>query len=197
MIRSIVFVVASILLVASIPLHAQRGSRHNGGDGGTGKPNGNPSSSSDAEIRDFEREFALQATPDQVSQFQVLSKHTESALKQAHDFAHIIETGSKPPEFSDPADDLQDAVQDAHEGSKEFAAKLSSQQKSAYKAFTKKLAKANADVDKQGQAFKQETKGPNVDNQSLLPVLKRLEQALSVLQAEQTDLGKAMGIQIP
>ncbi len=196
MIRLTVIVVGFVLLVASMPVHAQRGSRHNGG-GSTGKPSGNPSSSSDADIRDFERKFALQATPDQVSQYQVLSKHTESALKQAHDFVHLIETGSKPPEFSDPADDLQDAVQDAHDGSKEFVAKFSSQQKSAYKAFTKKLAKANTDLDKQGQAFKQGTSGPNVDNQNLLPVLKKLEQALSALQAEQTDLAKAMGIQVP
>ncbi len=196
MIRLTVIVVGFVLLVASMPVHAQRGSRHNGG-GSTGKPSGNPSSSSDADIRDFERKFALQATPDQVSQYQVLSKHTESALKQAHDFVHLIETSSKPPEFSDPADDLQDAVQDAHDGSKEFVAKFSSQQKSAYKAFTKKLAKANTDLDKQGQAFKQGTSGPNVDNQNLLPVLKKLEQALSALQAEQTDLAKAMGIQVP
>jgi len=195
-IRSTVLVVASVLLIASMPLHAQSGSRHSG-SGGSGKPSANPSSSGDTEIRDFEREFALQATPDQVSQFQVLSKHTESALKQAHDFVHMIETGSKPPEFSDPADDLQDAVQDAHDGSREFVAKFSSQQKSAYKALTKKLAKANSDVDKQGQVFKQGAKGPNVDNQNLLPVLKKLEQALSALQAEQTDLGKTMGIQIP
>ena len=145
MIRSTVLVVASVLLIASMPLHAQSGSRHSG-SGGSGKPSANPSSSGDTEIRDFEREFALQATPDQVSQFQVLSKHTESALKQAHDFVHMIETGSKPPEFSDPADDLQDAVQDAHDGSREFVAKFSSQQKSAYKALTKKLAKANSDV---------------------------------------------------
>ena len=196
MTRLTVLVVACVLLLASMPLHAQRGSRHNSG-GSSGKPTGNPTSSSDAEIRDFEREFALQATPDQVSQFQVLSKHTESALKQAHDFVHLIETGSKPPEFSDPADDLQDAVQDAHDGSKEFVAKFSSQQKSAYKAFTKKLAKANTDLEKQDQAFKQETKGSNIDNQNLLPILKRLEQALSALQAEQNDLGKAMGIQAP
>jgi hypothetical protein len=196
-IRSTLLVVASVLLVVSMPLHAQRGSRHSGSGGGSGKPSTNPSSSGDSEIRGFEREFALQATPDQVSQFQVLSKHTESALKQARDFVHLIETGSKPPEFSDPADDLQDSVQDAHDGSKEFVAKFSSQQKSAYKALTKKLAKANSDLDKQDQAFKQGTKGPNVDNQNLLPVLKKLEQALSALQAEQTDLAKAMGIQVP
>ena len=55
MFRSIVLVLASMLLVASMPLHAQRGPQHSGG---SGKPPGNPSSSGDTEIRDFEREFA-------------------------------------------------------------------------------------------------------------------------------------------
>ena len=127
----------------------------------------------------------------------VLSKHTASARQQAHDFFHILETGSKPPEFSDPADDLQDAVQEAYDGSKEFVQKFSPPQKSAYKSLTKKLAKANSDVARQEQALKEGTKGSNTDNQNLLAVLKKLEQALSSLQAEQTDLGRAMGIQIP
>jgi hypothetical protein len=109
----------------------------------------------------------------------------------------MIETGTKPPEFSDPADDLQDAVQESHDGSKEFVEKFSSPQKSAYKTLTKKLAKANADLAKQEQVLKDGVKAGSTDNQTLLAVLKKLEQALSSLQAEQTGLGKAMGIQIP
>jgi hypothetical protein len=148
-------------------------------------------------MKDFERGFALQATPDQLSQFQVLSQHTESARKQAHDFLHMIETGSKPPEFSDPADDLKDAVQEAHDGSKEFVEKFSQPQKSSFKSLTKKLAKANADLAKLGQALNQEVGRTNADNQSMAAVLKKLEEALANLRAEQNDLGKAMGIQIP
>jgi murein L,D-transpeptidase YcbB/YkuD len=195
-IRLIVLILCSMLLLASPLLQAQRGARHTGER--TADHSGNPASSNDTgELKDFERGFALQATPDQVSQFQVLSKHTENARKQAHDFLHIIETGSKPPEFSDPADDLQDAVQEAHDGSREFVEKFSAPQKSAYKALTKKLAKANADLAKQEQVLKDGAKAGNTDNQTLAAVLKKLEQALSTLQAEQTDLGKAMGIQIP
>jgi flagellin-like hook-associated protein FlgL len=195
-IRLTAIILSSVLLLASPLVQAQGGARHTGAH--ASEHSGNPESSNDTgELKDFERGFALQATPDQVSQFQVLSKHTESAHKQAHDFLHLLETGSKPPEFSDPADDLQDAVQEAYDGSKEFVQKFSAPQKSAYKGLAKKLAKANSDVAKQGQALKEETKGTNVDNQNLRAVLKKLEQALSNLQAEQADLGKAMGIQIP
>ena len=109
----------------------------------------------------------------------------------------MIETGTKPPEFSDPADDLKDAVQEAHEGSKEFVEKFSQPQKSGFKSLTKKLAKANADLAKLGQALNQEVGRANPDNQSMAAVLKKLEQALMNLQAEQNDLGKAMGIQMP
>ena len=194
-IRLTAIILSSALLYASPLLQAQRGARHTGAHGS--EHSGNPESSDTGELKDFERGFALQATPDQVSQFQVLSKHTESAHKQARDFLHLLETGSKPPEFSDPADDLQDAVQEAYDGSKEFVQKFSTPQKSAYKGQTKKLVKANSDVAKQGQALKAETKGTNIDNQNLVAVLKKLEQALSTLQVEQIDLGKAMGIQIP
>ncbi|HEV2991003.1 MAG TPA: hypothetical protein VG759_21370 [Candidatus Angelobacter sp.] len=195
MFRLTVLFLGCILLFASPFLNAQRRSRSAGGHGAD--HSGNPGASDDAtDLKDFERGFALQATPDQVSQFEVWSKHTESARKQAHDFLQMIEAGTKPPEFSDPADDLQDAVQDAYDGSKEFVKKFSSQQKSAYKNLTKKLAKANVDVGKQGQALKDGAKGASGDNQSLLPVLKKLEQALMSLQTEQAGLGKAMGINI-
>jgi hypothetical protein len=196
--RLTVLFLSCILLLAFAfafaSVDAQRGSKP---IGGRGDHSGKPASDDSTEITDFERGFALQATPDQVSQFEVLSKHTESARKQAHDFLHMIETGNKPAEFSDPADDLQDAVQDAYDGSKEFVKKFSPPQKSAYKNLTKKLAKANDDVGKQGQALKQGTKVTDGDNQNLLPVLKKLEQALVSLQAEQAGLGKAMGIKIP
>ena len=186
----------TILLLASPHLLAQRGGRHAGAQGSP-QP-GKPAASGDTEeIKDFERAFALQATPEQVSQFQVLSKHTESARKQAHDFLHMIETGTKPPDFSDPADDLKDAVEEAHDGSKEFVKYFSEPQKSAFKALVKKLAKANADVGRMGQALNQEVERASADNQGMAAVLKKLEQALTTLQAEQMDLGKAMGIQIP
>jgi hypothetical protein len=195
-IRATTVIFAAMLILASQNLLAQRGGRHAGAH--SSDHTGNPSASSDTdEMKDFERGFALQASPDQLSQFQVLSQHTESARKQAHDFPHMIETGSKPPEFSDPADDLKDAVQEAHDGSKEFAQKLSQPQKSAFKALTKKLAKANADVAKQGQALNQEAGRANTDSQSMAAVLKQLEEALANLRAEQLDIAKALGIQSP
>lgn len=195
MIRLAALAFGTVLLLASQNILAQRGGRHTAAHDITqpGKP---AASGETEEIKDFERGFALQATPEQVSQFQILSKHTESARKQAHDFLHMIETGTKPPEFSDPADDLKDAVEEAHDGSKEFVKYLSDPQKTEFKGLTKKLVKANSDVGKQGQALSQETGRANADNQSMAAVLKRLEQALTILQAEQMNLGKAMGIQI-
>jgi hypothetical protein len=92
---------------------------------------------------------------------------------------------------------LKDAVQEAHDGSKEFVEKFSQPQKASFKSLTKKLAKANADLAKLGQALNQEVGRTNADNQSMAAVLKKLEEALANLRAEQNDLGKAMGIQIP
>ncbi len=197
MVRTRVMIAVVVLLLGAQVLLAQRGGGRSGGRGGAGGRAGNPSAPSETEeMKDFERGFALQATPEQVSQFQVLSKNTEAARKQAHDFLHMIETGAQPPEFSDPVDDLKDAVQEAHDGSKEFAQKLSQLQKSSFKALTKKLAKANADVAKQGQAFDQEAGRAKADHQGMATVLKQLEEALANLRAEQLDIGKAMGIQM-
>lgn len=195
-IRLAALALGTVLLLASQNILAQRGGRHTATHDTTqpGKP---AASGETEEIKDFERGFALQASPDQVSQFRILSKHTESARKQAHDFLHLIETGTKPPEFSDPADDLKDAVEEAHDGSKEFVKNFSEPQKSEFKGLAKKLAKANSDVGKQGQALNQEIGRAQADNPSMAGVLKRLEEALTILLAEQMNLGKAMGIQMP
>src|ERR1700724_1257910 len=182
-IRSAGLVFGTILLLASNCPKAQ-GGRHAGARG-NGQP-GNPNASSKTDkMKDFERGFALQATPDQTSQFQVLSKNTEDAKKQAHDFQHMIETGAKPPEFTDPVDDLKDAVPQAHDGSKEFVEKLCGPQKSGFKNLTKKLAKANSDVARQTAALNQELGRPKADNQKIASAAENLESALTNLRVEQ------------
>jgi hypothetical protein len=121
-------------------------------------------------MNDFERAVAMQASPDQVSQFQVLSKNTE--------------------------DDLKDAVEQARDGSKEFMEKLSGPQKSGFKGLIKKLAKATSEVAKQGKALDLELGNTKPDNKRIVSIVEELEKALTNLQAKQLDLGKAMGIQM-
>jgi len=193
--RLTVLIFATVFLMGSCDLLAQGRGRHGGGV--AVGPSGNPTAPTNTnEMNDFERAVAMQASPDQVSQFQVLSKNTEAAKKQAHDFRQMIETGAKAPDFSDPIDDLKDAVEQARDGSKEFMEKLSGPQKSGFKGLIKKLAKATSEVAKQGKALDLELGNTKPDNKRIASLVEELEKALTNLQAEQLDLGKAMGIQM-
>ena len=59
-------------------------------------------------MTDFNRAIALQATPDQIAQFQQLNKSTEAASKQAQNLIQPSENATRP--NSSRYADLSDAV---------------------------------------------------------------------------------------
>jgi len=81
-----------VLLVCPSTLLAQRGGH------GSGRPStaaSNPTAST-GDMNDFNRAIALQATPDQVAQFQQLNKNTETASKQAQNLIQASYNASTP-----------------------------------------------------------------------------------------------------
>jgi hypothetical protein len=73
--RLAVLALGIVLLFCSYHAFGQHGG-HGGGRGGA---------PSDSSLQDFNHALAVQATPDQASQFQSLAKSTETARKQAQD----------------------------------------------------------------------------------------------------------------
>ena len=191
--RLTVLSLGMVLLSCSHDALGQHGG-HGGGRRGT--PGGTASSgTSDTSLQDFNQALAVQATPDQVSQFQALAKSTEAARKQAQDLLQLAEKATNPADFSQQTAALKDAVEDAQGGNKYFVKSFSKSQKSGLKELTKKLEKVDSEVAKQKKALDQQLGRPKREGEAIASAAGKLEKALAEFQTQQLSLGKEMGIQ--
>jgi hypothetical protein len=178
-----------VLLLNPHPLLAQ----HRGGHGaGAGRPAAGASTTDD--LKDFKRAIALQATPDQVTQFQRLTKSTQAARKNTQDLLQLAENVSKPDLFH-YMDPLTSAVEQAQTDNEQFLQSFSGVQKSGLKDVTKKLGKANSDVTKQSKALARGLGHSGIDARQIAGVAEKLDKALSDFQTRQLAVGTEMGIQ--
>jgi hypothetical protein len=185
--RWIFAVCGMVILMGALALAQRPGGR------GTRNPSStNPTPSDD--LKDFNRALALQATADQKTQFQVLTKSAQSARKGAQDLQHLAENASKPDllHFTQP---FTSTVDEAQTDSGKFVQSFSEAQKSGLKAVTKKLGKANTEITKQSKALTQALQRSKIDNKQIAGIAEKLDKALGDFQAEQTALGTEMGIQ--
>ena len=193
--RVAVLTLGIVLLFCSHELLAQHGG-HGGGHGGAPRGTGT-GGTADSSLQDFNHALAVQATPDQVSQFQTLAKSTAAARKQAQDLLQLAAKADRTADFSRQTTALKDALEDAQGGNKYFVKSFSKSQKSGLKELTKKLEKADSEVAKQRKALDQQlgrTKGESV---AIAGTADKLEKALTEFQTLQLSLGKEMGIEIP
>jgi hypothetical protein len=188
--RFSVLVCQVVLLASPSMLLAQHGGRGAGAGPTTPAPS-NPTPNSD--ISDFNRAVALQATPDQIAQFQRSTKSTEAAKKDAQTLIQLSQNASN--SDSSRYTDLNDAIDDARTNNLQFMRSLSASQQSGLKPQTKRLAKADADISKQSKALAHESEQRPIDTKKIAGLVEKLDNALSAFQSEQTDIGKEMGIQ--
>lgn len=192
--RSLVLLCQIVLLMCPSTLLAQRGG-HSAGHPATGASNPTPNTS---DISDFNRTIALQATPDQIAQFQQLNKSTEAASKEAQNFIQhaedrSLENARRP--NSSRYTDLSDTVDEAETDIQHFVSSFSTAQQSGLKPQIKKLSKADSDVSKQRKALFKELERSQIDDKKLAAVTERLDKSLTGFRTELVDLGKEMGIQ--
>jgi hypothetical protein len=146
------------------------------------------------DLKDFKRAVALQASPDQVIQFQRLTKSTQAARKDAQDLRLLAGSENKP-DLLQHADLLTGAVEEALTENEKFVKGFSAAQKSGLKDTTKKLGKANSEVTKQSKVLTRGL-GPNGNNgRQIISTAEKLEKALGDFQAKQCSIGSEMGIQ--
>ena len=178
-----------VLLMSPHALLAQ----HRGGHGaGAGRPSTGASNTDD--LKDFKRAIALQATPDQVTQFQRLTKSTQAARKGAQDLLQLAEDTSKPDllHYTNP---LTSTVEQAQTDNEQFLQSFSAVQKSGLKDATKKLGRANSDVTKQSKALTRELGHSGIEAKQIAGVVEKLDKALGDFQTRQLAVGTEMGIQ--
>jgi hypothetical protein len=193
--RSTVLALGIVLLFCSGQVWGQHGG-HGGGRSGAprGTGSGEPNNSN---LQDFNHALAVQATPDQVSQFQALAKSTEAARKQAQELLTIASKANRMADFSQQTSALKDALEDAQGGTKYFVKGLSKSQKDGLKELTKKLEKADSEVAKHRKALDQQVGRAKTETAAVASTADKLEKALAEFQAQQLSLGKEMGIQVP
>jgi predicted nucleic acid-binding Zn-ribbon protein len=188
--RFSVLVCQVVLLASPFILLAQHGGR-GAGAGPTTPAAPNPAPNSD--ISDFNRAVALQATPDQIAQFQRSTKSTETARKDAQTLIQLSQNASN--SDSSRYTDLNDAIDEARTNNLQFMRSLSASQQSGLKPQTKRLAKADADISKQSKALAHESEQRPIDTKKIAGLVEKLDNALSAFQSDQIDMGKEMGIQ--
>ena len=187
--RSLVLLCQIVLLMCPSTLLAQRGG-HSAGRPSTGASNPTLNTS---DMNDFNRAIALQATPNQIAQFQQLNKSTEAASKQAQNLIQPLKNAIAP--NSSRYTDLSDALDEAQTNIQRFVGSFSSAQQSGLKPQIKKLSKADSDLSKQSKALAQELERSQIDDKKLAAVAEKLDKSLTGFRTELIDLGKEMGIQ--
>ena len=188
--RLIWLVCGIVLLMNPHILLAQRRGGHGGGPGRRAPAGG----SGTDDLKDFKRAMALQASPDQVVQFQRLNESTQVARKSAQDLLKLAENPSKTDLFR-PTNVLASALDEAQTDNEKFLQTFSAVQKSGLKEITKKLGKANSDVTKGSKALTRGLERPPIGGQQISGVAEKLDKALSDFQARQLAIAKEMGIQ--
>jgi hypothetical protein len=188
-IRSKWLACAIVFLAGSPALLAQ----HRGGRGATGgRPTTGTSDTDD--LKEFKRVVALQATPEQVIQFQQLAKRTAVARKSVQDLRQLADSAGQL-DVLHGANPLTTAVAEAQTDSERFLQSFSALQKSGLKNELKRLGKANSQLTKQSRALTQSLERSRIDVKQIAGAGERLDKVLDDFQTRQRAIGKEMGIQ--
>ena len=198
-----------LLLVLSPVAFAQRGGGGGGGGAGMGAGGGRNSTpvicvhdcrtpggglSSEDDLKNFRRAMALQASAEQRAAFAKIAQYTQAASDQTRDFHDALQKAPASLPLADRAAALDQAVARARAGNQNFLTSFSDAQKSGLEELTKKLAKADSDLDRQIKALDQLAQTPKPATDQVVGSADTLEKELSNFQNEQFALGREMGI---
>jgi len=190
--------VLNSLLVAAVlfahPAHSIA-QRRGASDGGAGlstysRPDG--VDERDA-LRDFHHVLAVQATSQQIAEFQAAVKITENAKTQLQAF--LQQAGKEKSSGSESAAaTLDQALNDARTRNTKFVAGFSDSQKDGLKDLAKRLEKADADLQQEQTKLKQSLQ--SAAPTEVVARVETLDRALTEFSDQQLALGREMSIVI-
>jgi hypothetical protein len=188
---------ASMLCCAllALPIGASA-QRHGGGTGGSPSMGGLSSYSRPEgvdegdSLKDFHRTVALQATSQQIAEFQEMIKATGAAQDKLHALAAVSGNPG-----SDAVSSLDQIFSNARTRNQKFQDGFSEAQKSGLRETTKRLEKADADLDQELKHFdlslQTEAQQPDLSARAT-----GLDKALTDFLNEQLALGREMSITV-
>lgn len=180
-------------VAAAAQRHSAGGSSVGGGINGSVSGSNRPTGVDEGDnLKDFHQVLAVQATSEQVAEFQALVKSTQAAQSQLQ---ALLEQFRKENAVADsaPRNALHPALEDARTRTRKFQEGFSEAQKSALKEIGKRLAKADSDLDQEEKKLDQtfDLKSPAPD---LLAHAEALDKALTDFSHQQLALGREMSI---
>jgi hypothetical protein len=144
-------------------------------------------------LKDFHHALAVQATSQQIAEFQTLVKNAEAAKAELQQFQ---QQQSKETDAAESARNaaLDQALQKARSETQEFIGGFSDAQKSGLKEITKRLGKADSDLEQEEKKLDQSLQTPKVAAPEVAAEAESLDKALTDFSNQQLALGKEMGI---
>ena len=182
------FLATALLLALSTAAAAQ----HHGGHGMGGSMPGGMSRPGGVEekdtLKDFHQALAVQATSPQIAEFQEAVKVTNAAKDKLTAFAEPAEGAAR-----DGVTLIDQALENSRSREQKFQAGFSEAQKSGLKEITKRLEKADSELEFEAKRFDQ-TIQLEAAKAEISSRAASLEKALTVFADEQLALGREMGI---
>ena len=187
-------ILGPVLLACPVALFAQR---HGGATAGAGGGNisaiTHPTGVDETDsLRDFHQVLALQGNSQQIAEFHRLLKNAEAAQAELQALQQQLrqEKADVPPALRDG---LDQALENMRSETKKFQESFSAAQKSGFKDLTKRLAKADSDLDQEqkklDQSLDAKAAGPEVAT-----LAASLDKAILDFYNQELALGREMSI---
>jgi len=185
-------ILAAALAAPTMAIAQSHGGEHGTGGGyglaGIGRPDGVDEKDT---LKDFHRALAVQASSQQVAEYQTLLKNTAAAkdalrtLQQGKDnAADLTSRGAA----------LDQTVDSARSSTKRFVDGFSEPQKSGLKEVTKRLAKADSDIEQEEKKLDLSLAAAKTASPEIVASEETLDKAIGEFQDEQLALGREMSI---
>jgi hypothetical protein len=164
-----------------------------GGDGlaGVGKPSGVDSKD---DLKDFHAVLAVQATAEQVIQYNFMLKSTAAASGELQAFLEQLGKQNNGSELASRDATVAQAIEKARTENKKFLDGFSDPQKSGLKEIVKRLSKTDSDLALQAKALDLEVGDAKAVALQAASSAQTLERTLTNFRTEQIDLGEEMSI---
>jgi len=186
---------AAALLLASLLANpdAALGQRHGGHGAGSmpgvaGRPDGVQEKDT---LKDFHEAMAVQATRQQIAEFQLLLQSSDAAKAAVESYLDQAAKTDSP--VQSPVQ-LDQALQTARSGGRKFIEGFSPKQKSGLKDAIKRLEKADSSLDDEQKKFDQSLRTAGRANPGLDSRLETLDKSLTEFANQQLAIGREMGI---
>src|SRR5579863_10107568 len=192
------FALAAVLLAYPCGMAAQRGGAggHVGGGlaGSGGLSGGGRSTGVDEkdDLKDFHAALAVQATSQQIIEFNAMVQSTERAGAELRAFLDHAQRGTAELARYDKV--LADALEIARGENKKFLGTFSDRQKSGLKEAVKKLIKADSDLAQRAKMLDLEVEVAKTGGPQITGSAQSLEGVLIAFRDRQIDLGEEMSI---